>query len=84
MATGPEHYREAEELLDLASSYEQDGAPTSAERCRRDALVHALLANAAATALSTPERSVPPRVSRYAWAEWQQAAGVRPPEGDDL
>ncbi|MFF9097592.1 hypothetical protein ACF1AX_31275 [Streptomyces sp. NPDC014802] len=84
MATGPEHYRQAEELLDLANTYDHDSAPASAERCRKDALVHALLANAAATALSTPDRSVPPRVSRYAWAEWQQAAGVQLPEGGDL
>jgi hypothetical protein len=51
MASGPEHYREAEELLALAADYEKDCAPHSAARCRTEAQVRAILAQAAATAM---------------------------------
>lgn len=57
--TGPEHYREAEQLLSLATDYEQDGAPQTAARCRTEAKVHATLALAAATALRGGEGRLP-------------------------
>ncbi|MEW2250423.1 hypothetical protein AB0907_24150 [Streptomyces sp. NPDC006975] len=86
MATGPQHYREAERLASMAHRFTYgDGAdPTVGAALAAEAQAHATLALAAATALSTPDRSSPPRISRYAWEEWQQAAGVQPPEGDDL
>jgi hypothetical protein len=46
--TGPEHYRMAERLLTDADSYEDDGALAMARERRSEALVRALLANAAA------------------------------------
>jgi len=49
--SGPKHYREAEQLIDLAGEYEVDGDPTArATSCYRAAQVHATLALAAATA----------------------------------
>ena len=60
--TGPEHYREAERLLDLSTA---DNPVTAAE-----AQVHATLALAAATAISS---TCMPGAD---WDAWQQAAGV--------
>lgn len=45
MATGPEHYQEAERLIDLVDDGAEDWQPLAAE-----AQVHATLALAAATA----------------------------------
>jgi len=68
MATGPEHYREAERLIELARTarhsdlYGGSIAPQTA-MILADALVHATLAGAAATALGTS------RAETLAWAE---------------
>lgn len=78
MATGPEHYAMAEELIKEAMD-EDD------ERMERyqlaSAHVHATLALAAATALSVPDRSAP-RATIHEWAAWQSAAGVPAPTDD--
>lgn len=50
MATGPEHYLEAERLLSVAKTYDSDSAPMTAAIRRQEAQVHALLALTAATA----------------------------------
>lgn len=54
MATGPRHYREAERLLDKAHQYTYgDGADVATgQALATEAVGHALLALAAATALS--------------------------------
>lgn len=73
--TGPEHYREAERLIELAriarhsDLYGGSIAPQDA-MILADAQVHATLASAAATALGTS------RAETLAWAE---AAGFKLP-----
>ncbi len=56
--TGPEHYREAEQLLAVAFASEDttfEGHNPEADRLIAAALVHATLAQAAATAEANPE-----------------------------
>ena len=71
MATGPEHYREAEKLLgEAADPYDFD--LTQAERNTKalGAQVHATLALAAATALGREgEGQTMPSKDRAAWFE---------------
>jgi hypothetical protein len=77
MATGPEHYREAERLIKQANSI-MDGFPSDQyAQTIAEAQVHATLANAAATAMSHwNEASFPmPQADRVAW---EQAASERP------
>jgi hypothetical protein len=83
--TGPEHYREAERLAGMAHRFTYgDGAdPAVGAALAAEAQVHATLALAAAAALATPDRSMPPRKATQEWAAWQRAAGVASPEGDD-
>lgn len=69
MATGPEHYREAEKLLAEAMET-HDGQP--ADTCLARAQVHAILALAAATALNDHEEGLP----RSDWHVWQDVAGT--------
>jgi hypothetical protein len=52
MATGPEHYREAQSHLDLAAEQDDFGGAQETYYLRR-AQVHATLALAAATALGS-------------------------------
>ena len=86
MATGPEHYREAERLLARTHHYTYgDGAdPTTGNALAAEAIGHALLANAAATALNdnAPEEGGMPLEDYKAW---QDAAGVFKPKrkGDE-
>ena len=61
--TGPEHYREAEQLLGARRSGES--AENAASRLA-EAQIHAMLALAAATALADDDQA------------WQRAAGVLP------
>ncbi|MFJ2568144.1 hypothetical protein ACIO02_35365 [Streptomyces sp. NPDC087568] len=84
MATGPEHYREAERLAGMAHRFTYgDGAdPTVGAALAAEAQVHATLALAAATAMSAPvdqepDTGMPPADVR----EWARAAGVNPPKG---
>ncbi|MFF7829771.1 hypothetical protein ACFZCM_31600 [Streptomyces rochei] len=73
--TGPEHYREAERLLSVATSSDQttyEGENPEADRTIAEAQVHATLALAAATALidETPRSDC---FSNY--KAWQDVAG---------
>jgi hypothetical protein len=75
MATGPEHYSEAEQLVQLAfaskaTTYE--GTNPEADRLIAAAQVHATLAAAAATAMAAYDSA---GMQRKAFAEWNQAAG---------
>lgn len=72
--TGPEHYQEAEALLDSASATE------SVERAagwRAEALVHAVLAQAAATALNDGEHGL----RRPDYDAWREVAGEKQAAG---
>ena len=82
--TGPEHYREAERLIqnlttDTGAVYVEDGN----EQVIALAQVHATLALAAATAMGAPvdgegDSGLPPRDCKA----WYDAAGVKPqPKG---
>jgi hypothetical protein len=51
MMTGPDHYAAAMEWLDEASAADERNEPDTAREYRKTALVHATLANAAATAM---------------------------------
>ncbi|MFB6787634.1 hypothetical protein ACFCWT_13255 [Streptomyces olivaceus] len=82
--TGPEHYREAERLLqglmtERGSVYVEEGN----EQVIGVAQAHATLALAAATALSAPDRGATNVAVRSDRRAWNAAAGVTIPEGDD-
>lgn len=80
MATGPDHYREAERLLALAEAHESQTGPGSPAlpNLYAEAIAHAVLANAAAAALNdhNPEEGGMPLADYRAW---QDAAGLRQP-----
>lgn len=65
--TGPEHYREAERLINVAAAMMKPGASVADVQIHMDAAqVHATLALAAATALGTAQ--VPPDgVTAHEW-----------------
>lgn len=87
---GPEHYRRAETLLELASdSYNAAVDELDTESIARHqiaigdgsafihaAQVHATLALAAATALAAPDYSLPVLDGN----RWYEVAGTKPPE----
>ena len=64
--TGPEHYRQAEQLLGARRS--EESAAEAASRLA-EAQIHAMLALAAATALTGEDD----------YRAWQETASVRPP-----
>lgn len=76
---GPENFLAAEELLAVANTYDQDGAPVTGKARRDEALVRAVLALAAATALNdhNSENGGMPLDDYHAWA---LAAGVWKPK----
>ncbi|MEU9333192.1 hypothetical protein AB0D49_08500 [Streptomyces sp. NPDC048290] len=81
--TGPEHYREAQSLLDSCKT--SDGAVViedGNEQLLAAAQVHATLALAAATALIDTTRAAP-RSDMQDRAAWRRVAGVPVPEDDD-
>ena len=73
---GPGHYAEAERCMKLASM--AGDRPADAHAYRTDAMVHATLANAAATAMTGfyPDTVGDARA-------WDRVAGVPMPGGDD-
>lgn len=84
MATGPFHYREAERLAELAHhfTYGDGGDPVTGGALATEALAHATLALAAATAMSAPVEGAEPGMGSPEFAAWYDAAGVKPrPEG---
>ncbi|WP_416976687.1 hypothetical protein [Streptomyces sp. T028] len=80
MATGPFHYREAERLSGMAHHFTYgDGAdPVAGGALATEALVHATLALAAATAMSAPVEGSEPGMGSPEFAAWYEAAGVKP------
>ncbi|MFE6853465.1 hypothetical protein ACFVDH_22075 [Streptomyces sp. NPDC057674] len=78
---GPDHYREAERLAVRAHhfTYGDGGDPATGAALAAEALVHATLALAAATALSVPARSAPARATNREHLAWQAAAGIPDP-----
>jgi hypothetical protein len=89
MATGPEHYREAEQLTQQAGTWMDADTGWKAhlstdERLARrmadltEALVHAQLANAAATALNRPDGD---GMVRDDYREWMRTSSAKPPTG---
>jgi hypothetical protein len=77
--TGPEHYREAERLLGLAT----DPQSTNPFLQAQAAQVHATLALAAATAVAAPVEDEPDSGMPPADATaWYQAVGVTQQKGD--
>ena len=70
MATGPEHYRQAEEYLEKA--YHMDPGTDLERFYIAAAQAHATLAVAAATAMGAVDP--PPRD----WEAWHKAAGTKP------
>jgi len=68
--TGPEHYQEAERLIEDALSLNDEGADMSPHIAV--AQVHATLALAAATALSDPDGGMPVPD----WRVWMGACGT--------
>ncbi|NGO76776.1 hypothetical protein G6045_14030 [Streptomyces sp. YC504] len=71
--TGPEHYLEAEELLDFASGFET-GSLIATDAIAR-AQVHAALAHTAATALADAGAGEGMPMEDY--KAWRAAAGVQ-------
>ena len=66
--TGPEHYREAERLINSAHEFNIEGDYAANTRCLAEAQIRATLALAAATALGTegPGRTQPDK-DKAAW-----------------
>lgn len=70
--TGPEHYREAEELLAIARKPSIDGRDGAATRALATAQVHATLALAAATVIQPSGYGC----DRPEWIEWANVVSV--------
>ncbi|MFD4343433.1 hypothetical protein ACFWQ6_00875 [Streptomyces coelicoflavus] len=85
MASGPQHYQEAERLLTRAHfyTYGDGGDPVTGAAFAAEAQVHATLALAAATAVSAPVDGAEPGMSSSEWQAWHQAAGVKRQKGSD-
>lgn len=77
--TGPEHYREAERLLEDANVYSRrdDAEPAAWAALISEAQVHATLALAAATALNRPDGE---GMVRDDYREWMRTASAKPPK----
>ncbi|MFI8104744.1 hypothetical protein [Streptomyces sp. NPDC086023] len=80
--TGPEHYREAEQLLALDEHLRENGGDPG--DILHAAQVHATLALTAATAMQAAVDGSEPGMGSGEFHEWYQAAGVKPKraEGD--
>ncbi|MFD8226884.1 hypothetical protein ACFV16_22235 [Streptomyces massasporeus] len=80
MATGPQHYRQAEELLNAVRGLNprNDESLREIEALTARAQAHATLANAAATALNRPDGE---GMVRDDYREWMRTASVKPPTG---
>lgn len=78
--TGPEHYREAERLLDRAHhfTYGDGGDPTVGAALATEAQAHATLALTAATAMQAPVDGSEAGMGSREYEEWYRVAGVKP------
>ena len=79
---GPEHYVRAEQLLREVRDGHQEG--TDVEAIIAAAQVHAALAQAAASALSSPDRGAGSADVRSDRRAWERAAGVQPDPLDEI
>ncbi|MFJ2675076.1 hypothetical protein [Streptomyces sp. NPDC087525] len=75
--TGPEHYREAERLVQLATRHPDS---SNATLLTAAAQVHATLALTAATAMQAAVDGSEPGMGSQEFHEWYQTAGVKPPK----
>lgn len=74
MASGPSHYQDAERLIDEAHTVQNDSGPgCGSEEILAEALVHAVLANAAATALNVRRNGAVEAVDEA--AGWERVLG---------
>lgn len=82
--TGPEHYREAERLADLAHHYTYgDGRdPVVGAALAAEAQVHATLALTAATAMQAAVDGSEPGMGATEFQEWYDVAGLKPQPKD--
>jgi cyanophycinase-like exopeptidase len=82
--TGPEHYREAERLLQQAHHYTYgDGADVATGTAlAAEATGHATLAVAAATAMQAPVDGSEPGMNGDEYQQWYVMAGVKPTRSD--
>ncbi|MFB7596916.1 hypothetical protein [Streptomyces sp. NPDC056160] len=81
MATGPEHYREAERLARQALPIQD---PACALVLAQLATAHAILADVAVTAASAPVDGSEPGMAPREWQAWNRAIGGKSPEdGED-
>lgn len=82
--TGPDHYREAERLLNMAHRFTYgDGAdPTVGAALAAEAQGHATLALAAATAMQAPVEDSADGMTQSEYQAWYDAAGVQPAPQD--
>jgi hypothetical protein len=84
MATGPDHYREAERLLAVASQSTEttfEGHNPEADRTIAEAQVHATLALTAATAMQAPVDDCAAGMTVEDWDAWHKAAGTTTAKG---
>lgn len=80
--TGPEHYVRAEQLLREVRDGHQEG--TDVVAILAAAQVHATLADAAATALSAPDRGASVSDVRNDRRAWGQVAACEPDPLDEI
>lgn len=80
--TGPEHYIRSEQLLREVRDGHQEGTDVAAILAA--AQVHATLAHAAASALSSPDRGASVSDVRSDRRAWEQTAAVQPDPLDEI
>lgn len=74
MSSGPEHYLNAERLIDEAHTVQYDSGPgCGSEELLAEALVHAVLAQAAASALNVRKNGAVEAVDEA--AGWERVLG---------
>ncbi|HET6636815.1 MAG TPA: hypothetical protein VFH77_17500 [Streptomyces sp.] len=85
MATGPDHYREAEQLLKRAQhfTYGDGGDASVGLAFAQEATAHATLALAAAVAMQAPVDGCEPGMTPREHEAWRRAAGVTTPNSGD-
>lgn len=77
MASGPEHYREAERLARQALPIQD---PACALVLAQLATAHAILADVAVTAVSAPVDGSEPGMAPREWQAWHKTVGAQSPE----
>ncbi|MFF9310122.1 hypothetical protein ACF1BS_04340 [Streptomyces sp. NPDC014748] len=80
MASGPQHYRNAERLAEQARRF-ATGDPAAAAALAAVAQVHATLASVAVTAVSAPVDGAEPGMTPTEWRAWVKATAAEPADG---